>query len=736
MSQSNQYPQQKLSHTHKKRQLGLSELTLIGLFIGIGCGLFFGEGCAKFKILGDAFVGLLQMTVLPYIVLSLVGGIGKLNLEHSKRLAGKAILVLLLLWAIALVTVLLIPLAFPKLVSASFFSTSLIEPPKRFDFLGLFIPANPFNSLAENEVPAVVIFCILVGISIISINKKKRFLKLVDLLSESMSKVTKMVVKLTPVGVFFITASAAGTMTLAEIGRLQGYLITYTVATFLLGFGLLPALGAVLTPFRYRDLLQISKDSFILAFATGKVLVVLPMLIEDIKKMFRNYKLGGEEAESIVEVLVPLGFPFPHLGRLLTTSFITFAAWYLGTPLKLEQYPLLIGAGFFSHFGSSTISIPFLLDLAQLPSDMFQLFVVTNVLIDRFSNALAATYLFIFTVLTTCALRSLMRFQWRQLGMLTVSSAIAGLISLFGIRSYLRYVSQDAYDKDKVIASMQLLENLVPATIVEPAPNPAPLLAGETIWERIKRRGVIRIGFDPDNLPWSYYNSQNQLVGFDIDMAHQLAYELGIKIEFVPLQFSNLGELMGKDHFDLAMSGSVGTIERFQQTRFSDPYLYVNLALVVPDYRDEEFATLESISQKKHLRIGVEDPAILTNKVKELLPNAEFIDLASDREFFEGTGAGKDLDALFESAEAGSAWTLLYPNFQVVTPFPRNLDLPLVYPFLGENGIFGEIVDHWIEVKKHDGTIQDAYDYWILGKGGEQKQPRWSVIRNVLHWVE
>ena len=725
-----------MSKPPKKRRLGLSELTLIGLFVGIGCGLFFGEGCARFQIFGDAFVGLLQMTVLPYIVLSLIGGIGKLNLKHSKQLAGKAILVLLLLWAIALVTVLLIPLAFPKLVSASFFSTSLVDPPKRFDFLGLFIPANPFNSLADNEVPAVVVFSMLMGISIININKKKRFLKLVDLLSESMSKVTKMVVKLTPMGVFFITASAAGTMTLTEIGRLQGYLITYTVATFLLGFGLLPALGAVLTPFRYGDLLTISKDSFILAFATGKVLVVLPVLIEDVKKMFRNYELGDEEAESTIEVLVPLGFPFPHLGRLLTTSFITFAAWYLGTPLKLEQYPLLIGAGFFSHFGSSTISIPFLLDLAQLPSDMFQLFVVTNVLIDRFSNALAATYLFIFTVLTTCALRSLMRLQWRQLGILAMSSAIAGIISLFGIRTYLGYASQGAYDKDKVIASMQLLENPVSATIVAPAPNPDPLLKGETIWERIKRRGIIRIGFDPDNLPWSYYNSQKQLVGFDIEMAHRLARELGVKIEFVPLQFSILGQLMDADHFDLAMSGIVGTIERFQQTRFSEPYLYVNLALVVPDYQDEEFATLESINQMKNLRIGVEDPAILTNKVKDLLPNAEFIDLESDREFFEGQGAGQDLDALFISAEEGSAWTLLYPRFQVVTPFPRNLDIPLVYPFLGEDGILGEVVDHWIEVKKHDGTIQDVYDHWILGKGSEQKQPRWSIIRNVLHWVD
>ncbi|MDJ0681916.1 MAG: cation:dicarboxylase symporter family transporter [Xenococcaceae cyanobacterium MO_167.B52] len=100
MSQTNESPQKEISKPPKKRRLGLSELTLMGLFVGIGCGLFFGEGCARFKILGDAFVGLLEMTVLPYIVLSLVGGIGKLNLEQSNRLAEKAIIVLLGLWAI------------------------------------------------------------------------------------------------------------------------------------------------------------------------------------------------------------------------------------------------------------------------------------------------------------------------------------------------------------------------------------------------------------------------------------------------------------------------------------------------------------------------------------------------------------------------------------------------------------------------------------------------------------
>ena len=43
-------------------------------------------------------------------------------------------------------------------------------------------------------------------------------------------------------------------------------------------------------------------------------------------------------------------------------------------------------------------------------------------------------------------------------------------------------------------------------------------------------------------------------------------------------------------------------------------------------------------------------------------------------------------------------------------------------------------MDHWIELKQNDGTFQDVYDFWVLGKGSEQQQPRWSILRNVLNW--
>ena len=91
----------------------LSTRIFIGLFAGIATGLFFGELVADLKIIGDVFVKLLQMTVLPYIVVSLVAGFGRMDMQEAKRLALRGAAVLGVIWLLALVWIFVAPLAFP-----------------------------------------------------------------------------------------------------------------------------------------------------------------------------------------------------------------------------------------------------------------------------------------------------------------------------------------------------------------------------------------------------------------------------------------------------------------------------------------------------------------------------------------------------------------------------------------------------------------------------------------------
>ena len=67
---------------------------------------------------------------------------------------------------------------------------------------------------------------------------------------------------------------------------------------------------------------------------------------------------------------------------------------------------------------------------------------------------------------------------------------------------------------------------------------------------------------------------------------------------------------------------------------------------------------------------------------------------------------------------------------------PDVLVVPLAYASAHGNEKLIDFMNLWIELKKHDQTITSMYDYWILGRDVVPKQPRWSVLRNVLQWVE
>ena len=103
--------------------MGLSTRIFIGLFAGIATGLFFGELVGDLKIVGDVFVKLLQMTVLPYIVVSLVAGFGRMDAPQARRLAIRGAAVLGIIWLVALLIIFAAPLAFPDRESASFFAS-------------------------------------------------------------------------------------------------------------------------------------------------------------------------------------------------------------------------------------------------------------------------------------------------------------------------------------------------------------------------------------------------------------------------------------------------------------------------------------------------------------------------------------------------------------------------------------------------------------------------------------
>jgi len=167
---------------------------------------------------------------------------------------------------------------------------------------------------------------------------------------------------------------------------------------------------------------------------------------------------------------------------------------------------------------------------------------------------------------------------------------------------------------------------------------------------------------------------------------------------------------------------------------FSAAYLDLTVAFIVKDHRREEFSSRAAIHRLKAPRIGVPNLPYYIDHVHRYLPQAELRVLNSITEFFEGRR--EELDALVYSAEAGSAWTLLHPAYTVAIPQPDVTTAPLAYPLARGDQEMVAFINLWIDLKKRDQTIARLYDYWILGKHAVPESPRWSVIRNVLHWVQ
>jgi Na+/H+-dicarboxylate symporter len=716
----------------------LSTRIIAGLALGIFTGLFFGEPAAALQPVADIYIRLMQMTVLPYLVMSLIIGFGQLEAEAAKRLAVRASLLLLIVWVLSLAVIAAMPIAFPAMQSASFFSNSLVEPKQPFSIADLYFTSNPFHSLSNAVIPAVVLFSSMIGIGLIGLDGRERVLGTLRVLNTSIIRITRFIISLTPVGVFAIGVVAAGTMTPETLVRLEVYFITFGAASLLLALLVLPLLVTALTPFRYREVLAVGRAALLTAFVTNNAFIVLPILVERTRVLLRRHRLLTAESESAAELLVPILFNFPNAGRLLTLLFIPFAAWLAGNTLSASDYSTLFAVGVPSYFAKAQVALPFLLDLFGLPHDLFQLYIPTTIISGKFDSMVTAMNLLAFALLGAGAMGGFLVVQRKRLLAAGAMMAAGTIITVIAVRLVLDATIDTTYHKDELLRQMHTPRDISTAVVhrdlaslrVEGASSGLPVLA------RIRERGSLRVGYDPVNLPFSFFNLEDQLVGFDIELANSLAESLGVKAEFVPIEWPKLPGMLADGVIDV-MPGTWYRPFWFPSLRLSAPYMTGTMGLGVRDERRHDFASVEALHRSHGLKIGV--PLDIT-QVKYSMEryfgdaDVEFVTLETWQPFFEGRHP--ELDAFLVPAENGSAWSLLHPEYTVVVPQPDPVKVPTAFGLALDADDLADAVNEWVVFATNEGMIQRAYDYWILGQGAGEKHPRWSIVRNVLGWVD
>jgi Na+/H+-dicarboxylate symporter len=702
------------------------------LFLGILTGIFVGEPAGHLSDIGDIYVRLLQMTVLPYVLVSIIGGLGRLDSHMASRIGLRAVKVILTMWFAVMLTLLLLPLAYPNWQTAGFFSTSMITEPAAFNFINLYIPSNIFASLSATVVPAVVLFSLLMGIALIKVNNKASLLVITTTIGDSLMKVAAYVAKLAPLGIFAISASAAGTLAVEELGRLQVFLWVYIIAAALLAFVLLPLLIHWATPFTYREVMSTAGEAVVTAVATGTVLVVLPMIIERSKALLAKHNMECEETDSTVDVLVPTAYSFPSAGSLLGLGFILFSAWYVGSPLSIDEYLSFVVMGALTAFGKMAIAIPFLLDFFDLPADQFQLYLLGSVVTGRFATGLATLNGFVVTLLVASAV--LKQLKWHgMLQAISVHLAVTFAVMCatgFALKTLIPY----KYEGVKTFESMKAMNvsaklgqynKLIPLSKLD---QQKPRL------DIILARKSLRVGYYDVSLPYAFRNKNNEMVGFDVELVNQLAKDLDITLSLIRIKNkADESKLLKNGSIDITIGGHSITPLRAINVAFTDPYTFHTAGILVNDAKRNEFSDLYAIQTMKTLNLGVGGSKYYQEVAREFFPNAKITEVNNVRLFLKGKY--KDVDALIYSTEAGSAWAMLYPNFSAIIPKHLQFRAPVAFVLPKGQIDFVQYVNTWLKLKKENGFQTKVYDYWILGKNPKAKKPRWSVMKDILGWL-
>ena len=165
--------------------------------------------------------------------------------------------------------------------------------------------------------------------------------------------------------------------------------------------------------------------------------------------------------------------------------------------------------------------------------------------------------------------------------------------------------------------------------------------AGFRTLEEIQQSGTIKIGAFGDKHPFGYVDDNGEYAGYDIELANQLAADLGVEVEYVSTEAANRVEYLQTGKVDVILANFTVTDERAEQVDFCEPYMNVKLGVVSPDSN-----VITDLSQ-----VGKDDKVIvITGTTAELYLTEEYPDIQLQK--FDTYASAK---TAFENGD-GVAW--------------------------------------------------------------------------------
>lgn len=261
---------------------------LIGMFLGLVVGALLGPKASYLKGIGQIFLNMVSMIIVPLMFSSVVVGIT--SIEDPKKLGRvgfKSFGVYLATTFFAISLGLIFAYIFKPGMNLEFFSAANPAAAGYQETKGVgnllleIVPKNPFDAFAKGSILQVIVFAIFVGVAIQFTKKKAEpFLNFIESVSEVMGTLTGIIMKFAPIGVFAIMASVAGTFgfsILIPLAKLLGTIYLASLVQFFICNSAILLLLCRLNPIHFfKGMLE----AIVLAFSTCSSSAAIPLTMQ------------------------------------------------------------------------------------------------------------------------------------------------------------------------------------------------------------------------------------------------------------------------------------------------------------------------------------------------------------------------------------------------------------------------------------------------------------------------
>lgn len=375
--------------------------TLTALTLGVVLGIIFKENILFLDTVGKAYMSLIKMIVVPLVVTSLITSIVRLeNLDTLKSIGLKTFTVLLGTTGAAAFIGIIVASSLNlgqglRFIGAENFKAR--EIPGFSKVLIDMLPSNPLAAIVENKIIPIVIFSMFIAIALViedNTNKEKAkpFKDFILSAYDIVLRITKMVLRIIPYGVFALIATAAAKNGMDTLMSLIWVILAVYIAAFLqFLFVYTPLISFVAR----MNPLKFFKGIFpaqVVAFTSQSSYGTLPVTIKSLVE-------GVGVSENIASFVAPLGstIGLNGCGGFYPAIVAIFAANIFNVELTIYSYILIVLTAIISSIGiagvpgSATMSTTVMLAALGLPIEAIAMVIAVDSIIDMIRTATNVT---------------------------------------------------------------------------------------------------------------------------------------------------------------------------------------------------------------------------------------------------------------------------------------------------------------------------------------------------------